>query len=213
MHISKKHLLGYFIISYLSVISLKAQTVGLVAPSETSLILSKENRRKALNLNNRKFRIQAIVNKNGVPTTFKYKGTFLEKEDGILTIRLLKPPKILSSKVNQPKKINYSRTGRLIKQEIALGDIASIKLIGSNKKTLAVIGDTVGFLGGVTFGASLLVGIALGGHRPDLAGLELIPFSILGLGLSYLASRIGHSRKYRTKALANDTKNHWVIIK
>lgn len=188
-----------------------AQTTGLIVPSETSLILSKLNKRKDLNLNDRTFRIQAIVNKNGLPTTFKYKGSLLEKKEGILIIRLLKPPKTLARKVRQPKKIKYSKKGMLIKQEIALQDIASIRLIGSNKKPLAVIGDTVGFLGGVTFGTTLFLGIGLRGTRPDLVGPGVIPFSILGLGLSYLATRIGHSRKYKTKAIKKGEKDYWVI--
>ena len=140
-----------------------------------------------------------------------YRGFLMERKEGILTMKLSRSPKIVFPKIKRRKKVFYLKNDLLVTQKIALTDIESIRLVEKKKEAIAVIGDTVGLLSGLAAGTILFFGVVIKQSRPDLVRNEVIPLSILGLGLSYLLTRIGHGKKYRTKPKRKGKYTHWII--
>jgi len=195
---------------FLGIVTLTGQA-GLVVPSEKSLILEKGNKQRVLNLEGTEIQIvEKFMGEAEKATFLQYRGTFLKKKDGRLTMKLSKFPKRISPQKQQQQKVAYLKRDLAIAQEITLTDIENIKVYAKVKKPIAIVGDAVGFLGGLTTGFALVTGIALSRSRPDLKVPGLIPLAVLGLGVSYLVTRIGHSKKYRMKGKRKNA-TYWVI--
>lgn len=189
--------------------SINAQESGLVVKSPQQLTLHKFKKLKKVLPVGITLRVTTISKLKGSPIKYAYKGIFLRNEGTSLSLQLIEPPEMLSPNL----KVDYNKRFKrdtLPQYDLFIEDIEQISVF--NKKTsYAKVRDGIGYLGMLTFSGSTYFFARLRHTRPDLVSKRAVPLSILGIGLSYLLTRVGHVKNYRMKARKKGKNNFWTI--